>query len=138
MSSQLPVLCIGLPDGHPAIDSHPLAQGPGVDKAQLHAKLKVQLQAMEKSFDGTPYEFEVFYTGPDADFEERYLAKLKEKKWKALVVGFGVRGHPGLTEFFEEVVNMAHKEVPGVVFCFNTSPDSSLASVQRNLPTAAA
>lgn len=37
-------------------------------------------------------------------------------------------------EFFEKLVNLTRIHAPNAVFCFNSSPDSTMASIERNLP----
>jgi hypothetical protein len=51
-----------------------------------------------------------------------------------VVLGFGVRGNPDLTVFFEETVQAVREHAPQARLIFNTRPDDSLQAIQRSFP----
>merc|ERR1739841_96193 len=58
------------------------------------------------------------------------IAKLKEKDYKAICIGFGIRGMAPFTVFFEQLVSAITSQT-SVPMCFNSSPNDSLEAIQR-------
>lgn len=48
-----------------------------------------------------------------------------------VMIGAGVRMAAEHTVLFERLVNLVVQLVPGVVFCFNTSPESTIDALRR-------
>ena len=72
----------------------------------------------------------VFASEPGQDIEA-VRKTLASQHWDAVIIGFGMRSIPGLTIFFEQVVNAVHELAPHVKFLFNTSIEDSLDAVKR-------
>ncbi|KAK6511822.1 hypothetical protein TWF481_000728 [Arthrobotrys musiformis] len=63
-------------------------------------------------------------------FEE----KLLEKKWDAVIIGWGVRGNQKLTHWLEDMINCIRVKSPETKILFNWDPESTIDTVQRNIP----
>ena len=72
----------------------------------------------------------VFASEPGQDIEA-VRKTLASQHWDAVIIGFGMRSIPGLTIFFEQVVNAVHELAPQARFLFNTSIEDSLDAVKR-------
>lgn len=53
------------------------------------------------------------------------------KGYDCVVIGAGVRTDADLLPLFEQLINIIHEDAPNAKICFNTSPDSTAAAVQR-------
>jgi hypothetical protein len=53
-------------------------------------------------------------------------------------LGFGVRGNPAVTPFFEEIIATLIEHSPTTKIAFNTSPDTCLDAAKRRFPITAA
>ncbi|KAJ9604363.1 hypothetical protein H2200_011197 [Cladophialophora chaetospira] len=80
------------------------------------------------------YDIELLQFDPDnfAPYQKRIEEKLGSKRWDGVMIGFGVRGNPKLTEIFETLVNSASEAVPGVKFGFAGSLDDVFPCLVRN------
>jgi hypothetical protein len=47
------------------------------------------------------------------------------------MIGAGVRMAPEHTALFERLVNVINEVSPGVTFCFNTTPDTTIDALRR-------
>lgn len=114
----------GLPMEEPWVPKH------------LHEKLTMGLQATEKKFKDAGLQQSFLFVTPDDDVTGSLGPELAKRKPDVLVIGFGVRGDPKLTSFFEDLVNTAHSTLPECKFAFNTEPGNSLEAVKRvmNIP----
>ncbi|KAF7975235.1 hypothetical protein HWV62_10200 [Athelia sp. TMB] len=93
------------------------------------------LTAVAASIRGAGYTYGFFPIGPnDAQAKDALVAQLREKQYDGVIIGFGVRGAPELTVFFEEAVNVIKDTLPTTKLLFNSSPLSSLDAVKRNFP----
>lgn len=50
-----------------------------------------------------------------------------------VMIGGGIRLVPEYTELFELVINTCSEESPGIQFCFNTSPETTLDALRRHV-----
>jgi hypothetical protein len=50
---------------------------------------------------------------------------------QVVVIGAGLRMAEEYTLLFEHVVNLLVQLVPGIRFCFNTSPDTTIDALRR-------
>lgn len=64
---------------------------------------------------------------------DELLERLKQQKYTVISIGFGVRGNRGLTEVFEDMVNMCWEIQPGVKMAFATSPRDVVEAAIRVL-----
>lgn len=77
------------------------------------------------------------YLAPDdAAWQDKMITTLKERKCDGLIVGFGVRGDPKLTVFFEAIVNTVVDHAPGAKVLFDSSPPSMVDAAKRWFPVA--
>ncbi|KAF7965201.1 hypothetical protein HWV62_45089 [Athelia sp. TMB] len=115
---------VGLPWDHP-----------DVAKQADPTAIRDGLAAAEAAIRSAGYVYEFFPIGPDdAPAKAALAAQLKERKYDGVVFGYGLRGVPELTVFFEEAVNLVKDALPGARLLFNFSPASTLDAVKRNFP----
>lgn len=93
------------------------------------------LDKTEADCKAAGYDFVTFAAVPE-EGTTTLLEALKERQphWDGIVLGFGVRGNPEMTVWFEEIVNAVREKSPKTKFLFNTSPDSTLEAAKRNFP----
>lgn len=114
------------------IGLHPQAMDyrrfPDLDEAQLTARVDDVNTALQKTeFDVTPC---MVGTSPAAaETEIREL--LANQSFDLVMVGGAVRAFPEHTLLFERIVNVIVEAAPGIRFCFNTSPETSLDALRR-------
>ena len=53
------------------------------------------------------------------------------RSFGVVMIGAGVRMAPEHTELFERLVNVVNEVAPGISFCFNTSPESTIDALRR-------
>lgn len=120
MTSKPSIILLGLPPNHESIPA---------DKRDAVRKM---LATVGEPFEALGLKFEFVGVGPG---DEGVLEKaLSASKPDAVVVGFGVRGNPGLTHFFEQIINSVHELAPSAKILFNTMPDNTLDAVKRWFP----
>jgi hypothetical protein len=117
------VLSIGL---HPsAID---YGRYPGLDEATMTARVDAGDAALRAAgFDFVPCR--VPATPDDAEAVVRDCAR--SRPFGVVMIGAGVRMAPEHTELFERLVNVINEVAPGISFCFNTSPESTIEALRR-------
>lgn len=96
---------------------------------ELHQKLASMVAAARNA----GYDFHLKLFSPDELDEavEQTRQLLEQEEWDAFVVGFGIRGEPGLTEYFEKLVNAAREIRPEAKMGFNTKPLDLFETVKR-------
>ena len=72
----------------------------------------------------------VFVSEPGQDIKA-VRKTLASQHWDAALIGFGMRSIPGLTTYFEQVVNAVHELAPQAKLLFNTSLEDSVDAVKR-------
>ena len=123
------ILVIGLAVAHPSASDAIRDQGrtPELLREKIYASIK---KCQDAGYEVIPKQF------PPETLSSTALPEAKEllgsKKWDGLIVGFGIRGVPECTEFFENLVNAAREIVPGTPLGFNTRPDDIYECVVRN------
>ena len=111
---------MGLPVDHPAIP------------AEIRPKIAAAIQHAEEEFARTNATIRQMSASP-AD-SSAFVAQLKEGSVAGVVIGNGVRSNPGLTVFFEQLVDLVHVHAPQAKLMFNTKPDDTLEAIQRWFP----
>ncbi|MBF6148539.1 hypothetical protein A5780_21250 [Nocardia sp. 852002-20019_SCH5090214] len=121
--ARLRALTIGL---HPrALDYSRL---PDLDEEQLTARVDAANAALrDTEFDITPC---LVSASPD-EAENDIRAVLATRSFDLVMVGGAVRAIPEHTLLFERVVNLLAEAAPGIRFCFNTSPETTLDALRR-------
>lgn len=122
-AARLRALTIGL---HPrALD---YSRFPDLDEEQLTARVEAANAALQDTeFDITPC---LVSAAPD-EAENELRAVLASRSFDLVMVGGAVRAVPEHTLLFERVVNLVAEAVPGIRFCFNTSPETTLDALRR-------
>ena len=117
------VLSVGL---HPsAID---YGRYPGLDEATMTARIDAGDAALRAAgFDFVPCR--VPATPDEAEAVVR--ACVGSRPFAVVMIGAGVRMAPEHTELFERLVNVINEVAPGISFCFNTSPESTIDALRR-------
>ncbi|MGI5283822.1 hypothetical protein ACQEVF_10860 [Nonomuraea polychroma] len=117
------VLSLGL---HPsAVD---FSRYPQVTEEMLTARIAAGEAALrEAGFDIVPCQI-------PADLEEAEK-KVREcvaaRPVQVVMIGAGLRMAEEHTLLFERLVNLLNQLVPGIVFCFNTSPETTIDALRR-------
>ncbi|MEU4764081.1 hypothetical protein AB0H12_12540 [Actinosynnema sp. NPDC023794] len=117
------ILSLGL---HPsAID---YSRYPGLDEETLTARIAAGEAALrEEGFDIVPCQ-----VSADPDEAERKVREcVADHPVRVVMIGAGVRMAPEHTLLFERLVNLVNHLVPGIVFCFNTSPETTVDALRR-------
>jgi hypothetical protein len=117
------ILSIGL---HPsAID---YSRHPGLDEATMAARI----DAGDAALRAAGFDFvacRVPATPDDAEAVVRDCAS--SRPFGIVMIGAGVRMTHEHTELFERLVNVINEVAPGISFCFNTSPESTVDALRR-------
>lgn len=116
------ILTIGL---HPStIDYSKL---PDLDEATLTARIEQGNAALRAAgFDAVPC---MVVTDPD-EAEKAVRERLPEGPFDVVMIGAGVRMAPEHTLLFERLINLL-ATTPGIRFCFNTSPETTIDAIRR-------
>ncbi|MGW0358106.1 hypothetical protein ACWDXV_28260 [Nocardia nova] len=121
--ARLRALTIGL---HPR--SLDYSRLPDLDEEQLTARVDAANAALrDTEFDITPC---LVSASPD-EAEHEIRAVLATRSFDLVMVGGAVRAIPEHTLLFERVVNLLAEAAPGIRFCFNTSPETTLDALRR-------
>lgn len=117
------VLSLGL---HPsAVD---FSRFPQIDEATLRARIAAgEAQLREAGYDIVACQVSA---DPD-EAEEKVRACLAERTFQVVMIGAGLRMVAEHTPLFERMVNLLNGLSPGIVFCFNTSPDTTIDALRR-------
>jgi hypothetical protein len=117
------ILSLGL---HPsAID---YSRHPGLDEETLTARIATGEAALhEAGFDIVPCQIPA-----DPDEAEKQLREcVAANPVRVVMIGAGLRLAPEHTLLFERLVNLLNQLVPGIVFCFNTTPETTIDALRR-------
>jgi hypothetical protein len=117
------ILSLGL---HPsAID---YSRHPGLDEETLTARIADGDAALhEAGFDIVPCQVPA---DPD-EAEKKVRECVAANPIRVAMIGAGLRVAPEHTELFERLVNLLIRLVPGITFCFNTSPETTIDALRR-------
>lgn len=118
------VLSLGM---HPsAID---YSRYPGVTEELLTERIEAgEAVLRDAGFDVVPCRL----TSDDPDeAEEKIRDTVANRRFPVVVIGAGLRMAEEYTPLFERVVNLLVELVPGIKFCFNTSPDTTIDALRR-------
>jgi hypothetical protein len=117
------VLSIGL---HPSAVDY--SRYPGFDAATLTARI----EAGEAALREAGFDFVSCQVPADPDEAE---AKVRDcaagRSFQIAMIGAGVRAAMEHTLLFERLVNVVNEVAPGVKFCFNTAPDTTIDALRR-------
>jgi hypothetical protein len=117
------VLSIGL---HPSAVDY--SRHPGLDEPTLAARIEAGEAAIRAA------GIDIVSCPVPASPEEAEAA-LREctdgHRFRVAMIGAGIRMAPEHTVLFERLVNVVTEIAPGVRFCFNTSPETTLDALRR-------
>ncbi|MEV6868054.1 hypothetical protein AB0M44_44625 [Streptosporangium subroseum] len=117
------ILTVGL---HPnAID---YTKHPGLDEATLTARVEQGHAALRAA--GLDAVSCLIGTDPD-EAEKTIRRRLSEGPFDVAMIGGGVRMAPEHTLLFERLINVLVTTTPGIRFCFNTSPETTIDAIRR-------
>ncbi|MCM6777044.1 hypothetical protein NDR87_24155 [Nocardia sp. CDC159] len=118
------ILMIGL---HPrALD---YSKFPGLDEAGLTARIEAGHAALRAAgFDTESCSVDA---EPEAA-EAQIRARLATGEFALVLIGAGIRASIDHTLLFERIVNVVLEAAPGVRFCFNTSPETTVDALRRS------
>ncbi len=117
------ILTIGL---HPSVIDY--SKHPDLDEATLTARIEQGMGALRAAgFDAVSCPI-----GTDPDAAEEFIReRLSEAHFDVVVIGAGVRMAPEHTILFERLINLLAATAPGIRFCFNTSPETTIDAIRR-------
>lgn len=117
------VLSLGLHPG--AVD---LSRHPAITQEMLAARIAAGEAAMrEAGFDIVPCQVPA-----DLDEAEKKVREcLASRPVQVVMIGAGLRMAGEHTLLFERLVNLVYELAPGIVFCFNTSPETTIDALRR-------
>ena len=104
-----------------------------VPDKELGAKVRVGLEGLETRMPEAGYDYHGFFANPKDGYQP-FTDVVTSRKWDAIIIGFGVRGMPQSTEFFEWLVNEIKEKAPQSKIGFNQSPESTLDAAKRLAP----
>ena len=117
------VLSLGL---HPSALDY--SRYPDLDEATLLARIEAGEAALRAAgFDivSCPLPAE-----PDAA-EKQLRSCIANREFRVAMIGAGIRTAPEHTLLFERLINTLTDIVPGIRFCFNTSPETTIDALRR-------
>jgi hypothetical protein len=103
---------------------------PGLDEAMMTERIEAGFGAtLAAGFDAVSC---LIGTSPD-EAEADIRAAFARDRFDLVMIGGGIRLFPENTLLFERIINACSAESPGIAFCFNTSPETSLAALRRHV-----
>jgi len=117
------VLSIGLQPS--AVD---YSRYPQLDEATLTARIAAGEHAVREA----GFDIVSCLVPADPDAAETTLRECAAGgEFRVAMIGAGVRMAPEHTLLFERLINVASELTPGIRFCFNTSPETTIDALQR-------
>lgn len=103
---------------------------PELDEATMTERIETGFAAtVAAGFDAVSC---LIGTSPD-EAEAEIRAAFGRDSFGLVMIGGGIRMLPDYTELFERVVNVCNEESPGITFCFNASPETTLDALRRHV-----
>lgn len=123
MDNSTAILSIGLHPSAIDFDRHP-----GLDEATMIARIEAGNAALRAAgFDFVACSVPAVLDEAEAMVRDRAASRT----FGVVMIGAGVRMVPEHTELFERLVNVVNEVAPGISFCFNTSPESTIDALRR-------
>ncbi len=96
------------------------------------AILTARIAAGETALREAGFDFVPCNVPADPDAAEAVLRECAAGgEFRVAMIGAGVRMAPEHTLLFERLINVAADLAPGIRFCFNTSPESTIDALRR-------
>ncbi|KAI0087085.1 hypothetical protein BDY19DRAFT_956004 [Irpex rosettiformis] len=105
----------------------------GIADPELFKKISKGIEEVQTTLSKAGYELRLVHAAPKVGNEE-VIEAITSLKWDAVVIGFGMRGMPEHTVFFEWLVNEVKDKAPQAKIGFNVDPESTLDCVKRLVP----
>src|SRR5262249_31167754 len=125
MTDEKSVLVIGLDPT--LIDFSQPGYAPGMDATKVLAGLK----SSENELTRLGYSVQMCLTDFGETAETVVRDALKQKRFRCILIGAGVRANPSNLILFEKLINVVHEHAPQARLCFNTVPSDTAAAVMR-------
>ncbi|WP_459545067.1 hypothetical protein [Nocardia sp. X0981] len=117
------VLSIGL---HPSALDY--SRYPHIDEATLTARI----QAGEAALRDAGFDIVSCQLPTELDAAEEKLREcVADRTFRVAMIGAGVRMAPEHTLLFERLINTLTDIAPGIRFCFNLSPETTIDALRR-------
>ncbi|MCP2296665.1 hypothetical protein SAMN04244553_1455 [Nocardia amikacinitolerans] len=117
------MLSIGL---HPSAVDY--SRYPGIDEATLTARI----EAGESELRAAGFDIVSCQVPADPDAAEAALRECASAgSFRIAMIGAGVRMAAEHTLLFERLVNVVAEIAPGIRFCFNTAPETTVDALRR-------
>ncbi|MEU4413655.1 hypothetical protein [Nocardia salmonicida] len=117
------VLSLGL---HPSAVDY--SHYPQLDEATLTARIAAGENALREA----GFDIVTCQVPADPDAAEAALRECAAGgEFRVAMIGAGVRMAPEHTLLFERLINVAADLAPGIRFCFNTSPETTIDALRR-------
>ncbi|GAA4661304.1 hypothetical protein [Amycolatopsis dongchuanensis] len=117
------ILSLGL---HPSAVDY--SRYPGLDEERLTARIAAGEAALrEAGFDIVPCQV----PADPGEAETKVRECVAATPVRVAMIGAGLRMAPEHTLLFERLVNLLTQLVPGIAFCFNTSPETTIDALRR-------
>lgn len=109
-----------------------LTSGPGHDDESIRRSITEQRAlALAAGFDVVACTFDP--SSSRAAVADVIREKARERQWDGVMLGFGIRGDPAMTELFEVAVNTCVQEMrPAPRFAFNVTPTTAVQAIVRS------
>lgn len=99
---------------------------------QTAADLQARVDAAESALRDAGFDVVTCQVPDDPDAAETQIrTSLTGSAFDVVEIGSGLRTSHDYTEIFEQAVNTVAMLQPGIRFCFNDSPESTLDAVRR-------
>ena len=121
--SQARFLLIGLPPRHPSVPEH--------IRDQIAIELEETLPNAAKE---AGLNLDSYWVVPEDPIDKFKNELISRPDVVAVVIGFGVRGNPGMTILFEQLVNTIVEVAPKKRILFNSNVMSTIDAIKRYSP----
>ena len=119
------------------IGLHPRSMDYGNHPQLTEKDLRARVDAANDALRDTEFDITTYLAGTSPEATETELRKLLAgQQFDLVMIGGAVRALPEHTLLFERIVNTVVEAAPGITFCFNTSPETTLDALRRVRPPA--
>ncbi|APU16878.1 MULTISPECIES: hypothetical protein [Actinoalloteichus] len=112
---------------------HPSAVDFSLHPEITEETLTARLAAGEAAIRAAGFDLvQCLVAADEAEAERTIRQCVARRAVHVVMIGAGLRVAPEHTLLFERVVNLLNELVPGIVFCFNTSPENTIDALRRH------
>ena len=125
------ILVVGLgelPDKSHTTSDTAIRQGGSTERIRASVEEMASSPDIRKDF-----VVEVVFVSPNEVPQgiKEYRQSLSARTWDGVIIGFGIRGVPEFTRYFEDLVNVTREVAPQARFGFTESPNDMKPCVLR-------